>query len=641
MKKAKHAIRFLTTVAVLIGIFVFGGKSVASTEVKGFDPTGLSVRYDVSIGNGDRTLLHIKIAIDRFDPQTMSLARWNRTNPPITNFVAKDGYGQTITHTKVQDWWAERWDFSDTTVSGFVVEYDVDLALTSQPDPTRDDESWYFSSELGVVMSQIIFLQPVYCELKPNSFPPIADIRVYFDIPSDWPVVTRMTNYGEYYAPNSLDYIENNHFGLGGYRFWLWGPIAFGDFQVTERIIGGVNIKVATFGWRNDISTQFAAEMFLIFDYGVQTLGATGENGLSFLWVLVDPQSISTSISIRYGGHELGNYGIMHSPYNHDVSCQDSYLEKSFGHLTFHHFFPHGPTYLPYYNRINITNSINEGLVEYWGIRSYSKTSLLDTCHLNTLWLERYLEYVGILNTPDDYPISEIDEHKGGPYVLWYYKVALVLNLLDYQISKSTGNQKSIDDVFSHLQKTYGEAVGFHKISLEEILETTNLVTGYDFTKFFNEYIDNVTPLPYKVTNSTLIIEDSSLPEIPRLAPEIDIKANDSDSLLSLTSGTPASITVSLDPGNLSTQNADWWVAQATPSGTFNYYNLSAGAMVPGLSVTHQGPLFNLGTTNLLNTSDLSVGPHTFYFGVDLKMNGLLDMDSIYYDWVTVNVTGP
>ena len=85
MKKAKQAIRFITTVAVLIGIFVFGGKSVASTEVKGFDPTGLSVRYDVSIGNGDRTLLHIKIAIDRFDPQTMSLARWNRTNPPITN----------------------------------------------------------------------------------------------------------------------------------------------------------------------------------------------------------------------------------------------------------------------------------------------------------------------------------------------------------------------------------------------------------------------------------------------------------------------------------------------------------------------------------------------------------------------------
>jgi hypothetical protein len=53
---------------------------------------------------------------------------------------------------------------------------------------------------------------------------------------------------------------------------------------------------------------------------------------------------------------------------------------------------------------------------------------------------------------------------------------------------------------------------------------------------------------------------------------------------------------------------------------------------------TYQGALFNLGTTQLLSSSDLEVGTHTFYFGVDLKMNGSLDMDSIYYDWVRVVV---
>jgi len=54
--------------------------------------------------------------------------------------------------------------------------------------------------------------------------------------------------------------------------------------------------------------------------------------------------------------------------------------------------------------------------------------------------------------------------------------------------------------------------------------------------------------------------------------------------------------------------------------------------MVQGLLPTHQGPLFNLGTTQLLNSSDLQVGVYIFYFGVDLNMNGLLDMSSIYYD---------
>ena len=78
-----------------------------------------------------------------------------------------------------------------------------------------------------------------------------------------------------------------------------------------------------------------------------------------------------------------------------------------------------------------------------------------------------------------------------------------------------------------------------------------------------------------------------------------------------------------------------------TPSSTYNHFDLSTGSMVQGLSPTHQGPLFNLGTTQLLNSSNLAVGTHTFYFAVDLNMNGELDMNSIYYDSVGINVTAP
>ena len=120
-----------------------------------------------------------------------------------------------------------------------------------------------------------------------------------------------------------------------------------------------------------------------------------------------------------------------------------------------------------------------------------------------------------------------------------------------------------------------------------------------------------------------------------------NIKANNQEGQISITSGTPVSIIVSLNPGNNAGQNADWWVAESTPSGSFNYYNLSTGSMVPGLSPTHQGPLFSLASTQLFNRSDLTVGTHTFYFGVDLNMNGSLNTDSLYYDWVSINVTAP
>ena len=43
----------------------------------------------------------------------------------------------------------------------------------------------------------------------------------------------------------------------------------------------------------------------------------------------------------------------------------------------------------------------------------------------------------------------------------------------------------------------------------------------------------------------------------------------------------------------------------------------------------------------LFTTPELSAGTHYFYFGVDLNMNGALDMDKMVYDWVTVTVTGP
>ena len=123
--------------------------------------------------------------------------------------------------------------------------------------------------------------------------------------------------------------------------------------------------------------------------------------------------------------------------------------------------------------------------------------------------------------------------------------------------------------------------------------------------------------------------------------PVPDIKANGSDGPLSISFGTPVMFTVSLNPGSYDGQNADWWVVELTPSSTYNHFDLSTGSMVQDLLPTHQGPLFNLGSTPLLNSSALTVGTHTFYFAVDMNMNGSLDLDSIYYDSVGINVTAP
>ncbi len=105
------------------------------------------------------------------------------------------------------------------------------------------------------------------------------------------------------------------------------------------------------------------------------------------------------------------------------------------------------------------------------------------------------------------------------------------------------------------------------------------------------------------------------------------------------------SVTVALDPGSRSGENADWWVAADTPLGWF-YLDAStmlwvfAGSSHTDLIVTYQGPLFNLSMIEILNipVSGFPSGTYTFYFVVDTNMNGVLDFGELFFDSVVVNI---
>ena len=120
------------------------------------------------------------------------------------------------------------------------------------------------------------------------------------------------------------------------------------------------------------------------------------------------------------------------------------------------------------------------------------------------------------------------------------------------------------------------------------------------------------------------------------ISPIPDIKANGSDGPVDVTSNDNLSLTVGLDTGSSSGENADWWLVMEAPSGLQYYY--VNGDWLPGLSVTYQGPLINLTTPVELLLIGLPPGDYTFYFGVDMVMNGSLDRDRLYYDSVSVNI---
>ena len=116
--------------------------------------------------------------------------------------------------------------------------------------------------------------------------------------------------------------------------------------------------------------------------------------------------------------------------------------------------------------------------------------------------------------------------------------------------------------------------------------------------------------------------------------PVPDIRANGSNGPLSVTSGTPVSITVSLDPGSYIAQNADWWIAVGTPFGWFSYV-FPTGWMA-GINLCIQTPLFNLSPALEVLNIGLGSGDYTFYFAADNNADGIAD--ATWFDYVTVNV---
>lgn len=119
-------------------------------------------------------------------------------------------------------------------------------------------------------------------------------------------------------------------------------------------------------------------------------------------------------------------------------------------------------------------------------------------------------------------------------------------------------------------------------------------------------------------------------------SPVPDIKANGSDGPITISRSDTLIVTVDFDAGSLSGIEADGWLVAQTPLGWY-YYDRTAG-WLPGKEVTLQIPLRNFPSIEVLNMSGLPAGNYTFYFGVDLIKNGLINIGQAFYDSAEVTI---
>ncbi|SDU42640.1 right-handed parallel beta-helix repeat-containing protein [Desulfobacula phenolica] len=113
------------------------------------------------------------------------------------------------------------------------------------------------------------------------------------------------------------------------------------------------------------------------------------------------------------------------------------------------------------------------------------------------------------------------------------------------------------------------------------------------------EYADSAPPVTYK--------------------PVVDIKANGSDDVLTVASGTSVTITISLDAGSYSNQKADLWIMSMSPRSKLTYTDTVGWQK--GVHTYVSEPLSNFTSVTVLDTS-LPPGRYRFMIALDGNADG-------------------
>ena len=120
--------------------------------------------------------------------------------------------------------------------------------------------------------------------------------------------------------------------------------------------------------------------------------------------------------------------------------------------------------------------------------------------------------------------------------------------------------------------------------------------------------------------------------------PVVNIGGNGSYDSLELNINEALHLSISVNAGDHENEGADWWLLQQTPDGNLYYFDVETLSMMEGYAPTLQAGLVSFADTQVLSLSDLEKGTHAFYFGVDFPINGVLDIGSLYYDYLRVSV---
>jgi predicted metalloprotease with PDZ domain len=355
----------------------------------------------------------------------------------------------------------------------------------------------YLGNGFAASMAEWTFLMPYQRTVR--------DVTIQFKMPAGWKSYTPWNNVGQdtYYS-NSMQSFPDSVYTLG-------------DFNTFTRRIGATNASIAVYNqWTRETQEQIAQSALKIFEYQSNLFGkSVMDRYIATFFPFADDgvqiwggeNSYSQGISVRTPLDERGFINAM----------------QWFSHQIFHRW----NAWIP-------DGMIRHSSEEQWfseGVNVYYESKvLLDLGILteHTVLKEYYRQYLSqYVGTKYDVALTEAPMHTNAEMsgqdaqrysFIVYEKGALVSLMLDIRIRGLTNGEKTMDNLMSSMYSRYGGMKG--QFSNHDVMESLRLLTGHDFTDFFNQYICGTRRLPLDQSfTTTSLAKDAAVWKIGDTVP--------------------------------------------------------------------------------------------------------------------------
>jgi len=351
------------------------------------------------------------------------------------------------------------------------IDYDVSklmpVQLPSSLNTGQKNAAVYVDNEGGIFYEQYVFMEPSYLMASARD---IAEIKIKFNLPSDWQLVTPYVEHDGYYEVPKITNLFLTDF--------VNRPIYFGKMKFyAEGKAGNCTIK---FGVLEEDQSDYTNSLF--------NLWLAKEEGVKFY---VDRVALAINeLTKMFGENPYPVFPVTNRFMSRDgwyywpgIFGEVQYwpperYDETIGHLFYSwmretFYAPTGSNYL-----------ICKGIGEcYLGNKlAYKITG--DKHYLGKIY-HYYLVYKGVQNTK--YSSSQ-EIHDA------YYRGCVVGLWLDNLIQKETNSKNSIEDVIGYLYQKYKNTG--HEISNKDLEEATDLITKQNNSALYEKYVDGDENIP-------------------------------------------------------------------------------------------------------------------------------------------------